>query len=166
MNTGELEWSISNGDGSLDHPLLRNLNLPPLGIPNRPAPLVTKSLLFVGEGSDAVVGTVPGGGGSYDGADTGYDESWRWGTLFRAFDKSSGDTVFKIDLSAGTTGAPMTYMHEGKQYIVVAVSSRATDPEWIALGLSKWNNKQKKGGVEYTYRNRPIHKSTVFLLWS
>ncbi len=137
MNTGELEWSVANGDGPLDHPLLRDLDLPPLGIPNRPAPLVTKSLLFVGEGSDAVVGTVPGGGGAYDGPDTGYDESWRWGTLFRAYDKSSGNTVFEIDLAAGTTGAPMTYMHEGKQYIVVAVSSRATDPEWIALGLSE-----------------------------
>ena len=137
MNTGELEWSVANGDGARNHPLLRNLDLPPLGIPNRPAPLVTKSLLFVGEGSDAVVGTVPGGGGAYDGPDTGYDESWRWGTLFRAYDKSSGNTVFEIDLAAGTTGAPMTYMHEGKQYIVVAVSSRATDPEWIALGLSE-----------------------------
>ena len=137
MNTGELEWSVPNGDGARDHPLLRDLDLPPLGIPNRPAPLVTKSLLFVGEGSDAVVGTVPGGGGAYDGPDTGYDESWRWGTLFRAYDKSSGITVFEIDLAAGTTGAPMTYMHEGKQYIVVAVSSRATDPEWIALGLSE-----------------------------
>ena len=137
MNTGELEWSIANGDGARDHPLLRDLDLPPLGIPNRPAPLVTKSLLFVGEGSDAVVGTVPGGGSAYDGPDTGYDESWRWGTLFRAYDKSSGNTVFEIDLAAGTTGAPMTYMHEGKQYIVVAVSSRATDPEWIALGLSE-----------------------------
>ena len=137
MNTGELEWSVANGDGPRDHPLLRDLDLPPLGIPNRPAPLVTKSFLFVGEGSDAVIGTVPGGSGAYDGPATGYDESWRWGTLFRAYDKSSGNTVFEIDLSAGTTGAPMTYMHEGKQYIVVAVSSRATDPEWIALGLSQ-----------------------------
>ncbi|MDP6414496.1 MAG: PQQ-binding-like beta-propeller repeat protein [Gammaproteobacteria bacterium] len=137
MNTGELEWSVPNGDGPRNHPLLRDLGLPPLGIPNRPAPLVTRSLLFVGEGSDAVVGTVPGGGGAYDDPDTGYDESWRWGTLFRAYDKSSGNTVFEIDLSAGTTGAPMTYMHEGKQYIVVAVSSRATEPEWIALGLSQ-----------------------------
>ena len=137
MNTGELEWSVANGDGPRDHPLLRDLDLPPLGIPNRPAPLVTKSFLFVGEGSDAVIGTVPGGGSSYDGPATGYDESWRWGTLFRAYDKSSGNTVFEIDLSAGTTGAPMTYMHEGKQYIVVAVSSRATEPEWIALGLSQ-----------------------------
>ena len=137
MNTGELEWSVANGDGPRDHPLLRDLDLPPLGIPNRPAPLVTKSLLFVGEGSDAVIGTVPGGGNAYDGPATAYDESWRWGTLFRAYDKSSGNTVFEIDLSAGTTGAPMTYMHEGKQYIVVAVSSRATEPEWIALGLSQ-----------------------------
>ena len=137
MNTGELEWSVPNGDGPRNHPLLRDLGLPPLGIPNRPAPLVTKSLLFVGEGSDAVVGTVPGSGGAYDDPDTGYNESWRWGTLFRAYDKSSGNTVFEIDLSAGTTGAPMTYMHEGKQYIVVAVSSRATEPEWIALGLSQ-----------------------------
>ena len=137
MNTGELEWSVANGDGPRDHPLLRDLDLPPLGIPNRPAPLVTKSFLFVGEGSDAVIGTVPGGSSAYDGPATGYDESWRWGTLFRAYDKSSGNTVFEIDLSAGTTGAPMTYMHEGKQYIVVAVSSRATEPEWIALGLSQ-----------------------------
>lgn len=137
MNTGELEWSVANGDGPRDHPLLRDLDLPPLGIPNRPAPLVTKSFLFVGEGSDAVIGTVPGGSGAYDGPATGYDESWRWGTLFRAYDKSSGNTVFEIDLLAGTTGAPMTYMHEGKQYIVVAVSSRATEPEWIALGLSQ-----------------------------
>ena len=137
MNTGELEWAVANGDGPRDHPLLRDLDLPPLGIPNRPAPLVTKSFLFVGEGSDAVIGTVPGGSSAYDGPATGYDESWRWGTLFRAYDKSSGNTVFEIDLSAGTTGAPMTYMHEGKQYIVVAVSSRATEPEWIALGLSQ-----------------------------
>jgi quinoprotein glucose dehydrogenase len=137
MNTGELAWTVANGDGPRDHPLLKDLDLSPLGIPNRPAPLVTKSLLFVGEGSDAVVGTVPGAGGAYDGPDTGFDESWRWGTLFRAFDKSSGNTVFEIDLSAGTTGAPMTYMHEGKQYIVVAVSSQATEPEWVALGLSQ-----------------------------
>ena len=69
---------------------MRDLDLPPLGIPNRAAPLVTGSLLFVGEGSDAVIGTVPGGGGDYDDPDSGYDESWRWGTLFRAYDKTTG----------------------------------------------------------------------------
>ncbi|MDD9894987.1 MAG: PQQ-binding-like beta-propeller repeat protein [Gammaproteobacteria bacterium] len=135
MNTGELEWSVANGDGPRNHPLLRDLGLPPLGIPNRPAPLVTSSLLFVGEGSDAVIGVVPGGG-AYDPSGSGYDESWRWGTIFRAYDKASGNVVAEFDLEKGTTGAPMTYMHEDKQYIVVAVSSRATDPEWLALAIN------------------------------
>ena len=36
---------------------------------------------------------------------------------------------------AGTTGAPMTYMHERKQYIVVAVGGRDRPPEWVALSL-------------------------------
>ena len=35
----------ANGDGPRNHPLLKDLHLPPLGIPNRPAPLVTKTLL-------------------------------------------------------------------------------------------------------------------------
>ncbi|MCG8413232.1 MAG: PQQ-binding-like beta-propeller repeat protein [Pseudomonadales bacterium] len=135
MNRGELAWTVANGDGPRDHPLLRELDLPPLGTPNRPAPLLTKSLLFVGEGSDAVIGTVPGGGGAYDDADSGFDESWRWGTAFRAYDKANGSTVWEIDLPAGTTGAPMTYMHEGKQYVVVPVSSREAEPEWVALAL-------------------------------
>ena len=42
-----------NGDGPRFHPLLKDLNLPPLGYPNRPAPLLTKTLLFLGEGSNA-----------------------------------------------------------------------------------------------------------------
>ena len=41
----------------------------------------------------------------------------------------------QLILPPGTTGAPMTYMHEGKQYIVVAVSSRGSEPEWVALGV-------------------------------
>ena len=34
----------ANGDGPRFHPLLKDLNLPPLGYPNRPAPLLTKTL--------------------------------------------------------------------------------------------------------------------------
>src|SRR2546427_11924522 len=51
LNTGEHAWMVPNGDGPRDHPLLKPLNLPPLGNPGRGAPLVTKTLLFVGEGS-------------------------------------------------------------------------------------------------------------------
>ena len=37
-----------------------------------------------------------------------------------------------MDLPAGVTGAPITYMHEGKQYIVVAIHGREHAPEFVA----------------------------------
>ena len=119
MNRGEHLWMAANGDGPNDHPLLEGLDLPPLGNANRPAPLVTGSLLFIGEGSDAVIGT-PG---------------THWGTEFRAYDKATGEVVWETDLPSGTTGGPMTYLHEGKQYIVVAVGGSDHPAEYVALGL-------------------------------
>jgi quinoprotein glucose dehydrogenase len=98
---------------------LKGLNLPPLGIPGRPAPLVTKTLLFVGEGSDAIPG-IP---------------KYGWGKKFRAYDKATGKVLWEMELPAGTTGAPMTYMANGKQYIVVAIGGRNYAPEFVALAL-------------------------------
>ncbi len=119
MNRGEHVWMVPVGDGPRDHPMLRDLDLPPLGIANRAAPMVTKTLLFIGEGSDAMPGVARG----------------HWGTMFRALDKSTGETIWETELPAGTTSAPMTYMHDGKQYVVVAVGGRDYPAEWIALGL-------------------------------
>jgi quinoprotein glucose dehydrogenase len=119
MNRGEHLWMAANGDGPRDHPLLKDLNLPPLGIPGRPAPLVTKTLLFLGEGGNAIPGIKPG----------------MWGKKLRAYDKANGKVIWEMELPAGTTGAPMTYLHEGKQYIVVAIGGKEYPPEWIALGL-------------------------------
>ena len=56
LNKGEIAWMVPNGDGPRDHPLLKPLNLPPLGHPGRSAPLATKTLLFVGEG-DPIMAT-------------------------------------------------------------------------------------------------------------
>jgi quinoprotein glucose dehydrogenase len=56
--------------------------------------LVTKTLLFSGEGLT--------------------------GRLFRAIDKKTGDSLGNKDSTGGTqTGLPMTYMHNGRQYIVL-----------------------------------------------
>jgi len=57
------------------------------------------------------------------------------GSGFKALDKSTGATLWRTELPAGTTGAPITYLHQGKQYVVVAVGDQAHEPEWIALGL-------------------------------
>ncbi len=117
LNRGEHLWMVPNGDGPRNHPALKHLNLPPLGVGGRPTPLLTKTLLFVGEGSDAlaaVVGT---------------------GRIFRAYDKATGKVLWETELSAGTTAGPMTYLFQGKQYIVVPVGDTKSPPEWVALGL-------------------------------
>jgi quinoprotein glucose dehydrogenase len=40
-----------------------------------------------------------------------------------------------MELPAGTSGSPMTYMVNGKQYIVVAISGRQYPGELVALAL-------------------------------
>lgn len=57
------------------------------------------------------------------------------GKGFRAFDKTSGEVVWKMDLDAGTNGSPITYMHEGRQYIVFPIGSHDHPGEWVALAL-------------------------------
>ena len=40
-----------------------------------------------------------------------------------------------MELSAGTSGAPVTYMINGKQFIVVAIGGRMFPGELVALAL-------------------------------
>jgi glucose dehydrogenase len=119
LNKGDILWSVANGDGLRNHPAFAGLNLPALGTPGRLAALVTKTLVFMGDGSDNGVGVPQGYGGK----------------MFRAFDKKSGKIVWDMELPAGSTNAPMTYMHGGKQYIVVAIGGRNFPGELIALAL-------------------------------
>jgi len=121
LNTGTQVWMVANGDGPRYHPLLKALNLPPLGVPNRPAPVLTKTLLFLGEGSNAVSGTP--------------QTDWGWGKKFRAYDKATGSVIWETELPSGTTGGPMTYMLKGKQYIVVPIGSKNDPAEYVALAL-------------------------------
>ena len=58
-----------------------------------------------------------------------------FGRMFRAYDKATGTVVWETELPAGTTGAPITYMHQGKQYIVVAIGGRELPPEFVAFSL-------------------------------
>ena len=53
----------------------------------------------------------------------------------RAFDKVTGAMLGEIALPANVTGAPMTYMAGGRQYIVVAVGGSNVPAELVALRL-------------------------------
>lgn len=119
LTRGEHLWMVPNGDGPRNHPALRDLKLPPLGQPGRAAPLLTRSLLFIGEGDAVGLSVPPGGGGNH----------------FRAYDKATGRVVWDTELPAGTTGAPVTYMAGGKQFIVVAIGGQKHPAEFVALSL-------------------------------
>ena len=130
MKTGEIAWQVANGDGPRDHPALRDLNLPKLGNPGRAAPLVTKTLLFIGEGSSAMMVPSRIQPGQPIETAPSYGEPY-----FRAYDKATGEVVAELKLPAGTTGAPITYMHGSKQFIVVAIGAPDAAPEFVALSL-------------------------------
>jgi len=119
LNSGDHLWMVPNGDGPRDHPLLKDLNLPPLGQPGRAAPLLTRSFLFMGEG-DMVGISMP---------------KFSGGNMFRAYDKKTGKVAWQIDLGAGTTSPPITYMYKGKQYIVVGVGGVKHPAELVAMSV-------------------------------
>jgi quinoprotein glucose dehydrogenase len=119
MNTGRHVWMRPNGPGPRDHPLLQGMDLPWLGQRGRAAPLLTRTLLFVGEGSEAALSILPIAGGK----------------AFRAWDKQTGEVLWETMLPAGTSGAPMTYMAGGRQFIVVAVGDEEARGQLVALAL-------------------------------
>ena len=57
------------------------------------------------------------------------------GKLFRAIDKKTGAIIHELTLPASTTGVPMTYMIDDKQYIVVATGARGVPAELVALAI-------------------------------
>jgi quinoprotein glucose dehydrogenase len=130
MNTGEHSWMVANGVGPVDNPAIAHLNLDKLGVPGRPSPLLTKTLLFIGEGQTNLRpgGRVPVGMPIEIATNSG-------GPMFRAYNKSNGDIEWEIELEAGTTGAPISYMFEDEQYIVVAIGDRLHTPELVAFKL-------------------------------
>ncbi|MGI9252041.1 MAG: PQQ-binding-like beta-propeller repeat protein [Pseudohongiellaceae bacterium] len=111
--SGEHVWQIVNGDtpdNIKDHELLEGIDIPPTGKPTRAGMVLTKALLFFGEGP-------------------------RGDNILHAVDKATGETIALIDLPASITGVPITYMHDGKQYIVAAVSDFEATAKIIALAL-------------------------------
>ena len=117
LNKGTIAWMVPNGDGPRDHPLIKDLHLPPLGTPGRPAPLLTKTLLFLGESSDAVMGRAGVSGTA----------------KFRAYDKATGQVIWETELPVGTTGGPMTYLADGRQYLVLPIGGKGYGAGWVAL---------------------------------
>jgi quinoprotein glucose dehydrogenase len=121
LNRGEIVWQVAHGetpDNIKNHPALKGLNIPRTGQPlGRIGTLVTKTLLIAGE--PAFTTTANG----------------QRGAMLRAYDKATGAEVGAVYMPAPQTGSPMTYMLNGRQYIVLAISGGAYSGELLALRL-------------------------------
>ena len=119
LNAGEHVWQVTLGDSPAirNHPLLRGLALPPLGITKRPphgvfaGPLATRGgLVFISAG----------------------------GFKLYAIDKANGETLWEGDLD-GARGFsnPMTYQtRSGRQFVVIATSQEDySDSQLMAFAL-------------------------------
>ncbi len=126
MDTGNFIWQIAHGstlDEVRDSPLLKGMNIPRTGQPLHAGTLITKSLVISG---DPLATKIPGHGP---------------GAMLHAYDKATGKEVGAVYLPAPQTGSPMTYMLDGRQYIVLATSAGLSEGkfsgQYIAFRLPK-----------------------------
>jgi len=120
LDTGDILWQVPHGetpDTIKNHPALKGLNIPRTGRPGNVGTLVTKTLVISGE---------PG---------FGITSTGQRGAMLRAYDKKTGAEVGAVYMPAPQTGSPMTYMLNGRQYLVVAISGGTYSGELLALKL-------------------------------
>jgi quinoprotein glucose dehydrogenase len=121
LNRGEIVWQVAHGetpDNIKNHPALKGLNIPRTGQPlGRIGTLPTKTLVIAGE--PAFTTTATG----------------QRGAMLRAYNKATGAEAGAVYMPAPATGSPMTYMVNGRQHIVVAISGAAYSGELLAFRL-------------------------------
>jgi quinoprotein glucose dehydrogenase len=120
LNKGDIVWQIAHGetpDNVRNSPELKGLTIPRTGRPGLIGPLLTKSLVIIGESGFF---TTPSGAR---------------GAMLRAYDKATGKEVGAVYMPAPQTGSPMTYRLDGEQYIVVAISGASYSGELVAFKL-------------------------------
>jgi len=122
LNKGEMVWQVAHGetlDTVKNHPMLKGVNIPRTGRIGPIGTLTTRTLVISGESGFT---TLPSG--------------QRGATLY-AYDKATGKEVANLFMPAPQTGSPMTYLLNGKQYLVVAISGAGFPAELIAYTVGE-----------------------------
>jgi len=121
LDRGAIVWQIAHGetpDAIRNNPALKGLDIGRTGQSGyNIGTLITKTLLIAGDGQVTTTDAHPRG------------------AMLRAYDKSTGKEVGAVWLPAPQSGSPMTYMWQGRQYIVIAVSGGNYSGEYIAFAL-------------------------------
>jgi quinoprotein glucose dehydrogenase len=121
LKKGEIAWQVAHGetpDEIRNHPRLKGLKIPKTGRAGVVGPLTTKTLVICGEPG---LFTLPDG---------------RKGAMLCAYDKATGEQKGAVYMPAPQSGSPMTYMLNGRQYIVLAIGGGNYSGELMAFRLS------------------------------
>jgi quinoprotein glucose dehydrogenase len=122
LDTGEFVWQVAHGetpDAVRNSPALKGLAIPRTGQAGHAGTLVTKTLVISG---DPLATTIPSRGR---------------GAILHAYDKATGKEVGAVYMPASQSGTPMTYMLDGRQYIVLAIGGGTFSGEYVAFRLPK-----------------------------
>ena len=120
LDKGDIAWQVAHGetpDNVRNSPLLKGLTIPRTGRAGIIGVLTTKTLVIAGEPGFF---TTPAG---------------QRGAMLRAYNKATGAEVGAVFMPAPQSGSPMTYMLNGKQYIVLAISGGNYAGELVAYRL-------------------------------
>jgi quinoprotein glucose dehydrogenase len=120
LDKGEIAWKVAHGetpDNIRNNPVLKGLTIPRTGRGGLVGVLTTRSLVIAGERG------------------TFTDAQGKNGAMLRAYDKASGKEAGAVFMPMGQTGSPMTYMVNGKQYIVIAIGGPNFPGELVAYKL-------------------------------
>ena len=123
LNSGEHLWRTAVGAGPVNHPALKDLDLPDMGWSNRTFVLATPNLLLATSEDPHRL------------ANAGRDYFVDRDANLRAYDLASGEEIGRIELPSNAYGAPMSYMADGRQYVVVPLGNRRRPPELVALAI-------------------------------
>jgi quinoprotein glucose dehydrogenase len=121
LNKGEMVWQVPHGetlDAVTNHPMLKGVTIPRTGRIGPIGTLTTKTLVISGERGFT---TLPSG--------------QRFAKLY-AYDKATGRELANLTMPAPQTGNPMSYMLNGKQYLVLAISGPDYPAELIAYTVA------------------------------
>jgi quinoprotein glucose dehydrogenase len=123
LDSGEIKWQIPHGetpDFIRNSPALKGMQIPRTGQTSyNIGTLLTKTLVIAGDSMVTSTADHPRG------------------AMLRAYDQGSGREVGAVWLPAPQSGSPMTFMLNGRQYIVVAVSGGNYSGEYICFSLPK-----------------------------
>ena len=122
LDRGDILWQIAHGetpDNVRNHAKLKGLTLLRTGQPcaGLAGLVVTRTLVIGGECGITTTST------------------GTRGAMLRAYDKASGKDVGAVYMPAQQSGSPMTYLVNGKQYIVLAIGGGNYVGEYIAYRL-------------------------------